>query len=174
MNAVWKSSASVPFSPEPTRIHNGSATAQNASPCVSALCKGSLGWVASLTAIWLEIRSSERWRPRLNDQTGPPLRPAIEPARWAGRHLALLGWLPMTDEDSMRRMSTQQATAAPPRASRFAAALEENGLMVVVLGAFAIVLLVSVRRGLGGDGWLALVSGRGGVEHGRRSHGSAT
>lgn len=74
----------------------------------------------------------------------------------------------------MRRMSTQQATAAPPRVSRFAAALEENGLMVVVLGAFAIVLLVSVRRGLGGDGWLALVSGRWIVEHGLPSHDTLT
>jgi len=46
--------------------------------------------------------------------------------------------------------------------------------MVVVLGAFAIVLLVSVRRGLGGDGWLALVSGRWIVQHGLPSHDTLT
>jgi hypothetical protein len=74
----------------------------------------------------------------------------------------------------MRSVSTQQATVAPPRTSRFAASLEENGLMVVVLGAFAIVLLVSVRRGLGGDGWLALVSGRWIVQHGLPWHDSLT
>lgn len=74
----------------------------------------------------------------------------------------------------MRVMSAQQAAAAPPRTSRLAAALEENGLMVVVLGAFAIVLLVSLRRGLGGDGWLALVSGRWIVQHGLPSHDTLT
>jgi len=74
----------------------------------------------------------------------------------------------------MRRVSTQEATAAPPRVSRFTAALEENGLMVVVLGAFAIVLLVSLRRGLAPDGWLAFVSGRWIVQHGLPSHDTLT
>jgi hypothetical protein len=46
--------------------------------------------------------------------------------------------------------------------------------MVVVLGAFAIVLLVSLRRGLGGDGWLALVSGRWIVQHGLPWHDTLT
>jgi hypothetical protein len=46
--------------------------------------------------------------------------------------------------------------------------------MVVVLGAFAIVLLVSLRRGLGGDGWLALVSGRWIVQHGLPWHDTIT
>jgi hypothetical protein len=78
------------------------------------------------------------------------------------------------DEDSMRSVSSQQATAAPPRVSKITAALEENGLMVVVLGAFAIVLLVSLRRGLGGDGWLALVAGRWIVAHGLPSHDTLT
>src|SRR5205085_9265699 len=75
---------------------------------------------------------------------------------------------------SMRRVSSQQATAAPPRVSRLTAALEENGLMVVVLGAFAIVLLVSLRRGLAPDGWLAFVSGRWIVQHGLPSHDALT
>ena len=74
----------------------------------------------------------------------------------------------------MRSMSTQEATTAPPRVSRFAAALEENGLLVVALGAFAIVLVVVLRRGLGGDSWLALVSGRWIVQHGLPSHDTLT
>jgi hypothetical protein len=46
--------------------------------------------------------------------------------------------------------------------------------MVVVLGAFAIVLLVSLRRGLAADGWLTLVSGRWIVQHGLPSHDALT
>jgi hypothetical protein len=74
----------------------------------------------------------------------------------------------------MQEMSTQEVTTAPPRTSRFGAALEENGLLVVALGAFTIVLLVALRRGLGGDGWLALVSGRWIVQHGLPSHDTLT
>ena len=74
----------------------------------------------------------------------------------------------------MRPMSTQEATAAQPRAGRFTAALEENGLLVIALGAFAIALVVALRTGLGGDGWLALVSGRWIVQHGLPSHDSLT
>ena len=74
----------------------------------------------------------------------------------------------------MEEMSTQEVTTAPPRTSRFSAALEENGLLVVALGAFTIVLLVALRRGLGGDGWLALVSGRWIVQHGLPSHDTLT
>jgi len=57
---------------------------------------------------------------------------------------------------------------------RAARLLEENGLLVVVLAAFAIVLLITLRRGLGGDGWLALVAGRWIVQHGLPSHDSLT
>jgi hypothetical protein len=39
---------------------------------------------------------------------------------------------------------------------------------------FAIALLVTLRRGLGGDGWLALVSGRWIVQHGLPSHDALT
>lgn len=68
----------------------------------------------------------------------------------------------------------QVTTTAAPRTGRVGAALEENGLMVVVMAAFAIVLLVTLRRGLGGDGWLALVSGRWIVQHGLPSHDALT
>ena len=59
-------------------------------------------------------------------------------------------------------------------AARIGVALEEDGLLVVVLAAFAIVLLVTLRRGLGIDGWLALLAGRGIVQHGLPSHDSLT
>ena len=42
--------------------------------------------------------------------------------------------------------------------------LEEDGLLVVVLAMFAIVLLVTLRRGLAVDGWLAVVAGLLGFE----------
>ena len=81
----------------------------------------------------------------------------------------------MAGRDSMKSMSTQEATAAPqPRVGRLATALEENGLLVICLGAFAITLLVTLRRGLGGDGWLALVAGRSIVQHGLPSHDTLT
>ena len=54
--------------------------------------------------------------------------------------------------------------------ARIGAALEEDGLLVVALAAFAVVLLVTLRRGLGGDGWLAVVAGRWIVQHGLPSH----
>src|SRR5215469_11073086 len=54
-----------------------------------------------------------------------------------------------------RDMSSQQATQARPAApGRVAAFLEENGLVVVVLGAFAIVLVVALRKDLVVDGWM--------------------
>jgi hypothetical protein len=68
-------------------------------------------------------------------------------------------------------MSSQQATQAQPAATgRFAAFLEENGLLVIVLGAFAIVLVVALRKDLVVDGWMALVSGRWIAQHGLPSH----
>jgi len=74
----------------------------------------------------------------------------------------------------MRSMSTPEAAAAPPRAGTLATTLEDNGLLVVALSAFTIVLLVALRRGLGGDGWLALESGRWIVQHGLPSHDPLT
>ena len=59
-------------------------------------------------------------------------------------------------------------------AARAGAVLEQDGLLVVALAVFAIVLLVSLRRSLGGDGWLALLVGRLIVQHGLPSHDSLT
>lgn len=80
----------------------------------------------------------------------------------------------MTDLRS-RQMSSEQATAAQPAAtSRIGAILEENGLLIIVLGAFAIVLLVAMHNELVVDGWMALVSGRWVVQHGLPSHDALT
>jgi hypothetical protein len=74
-----------------------------------------------------------------------------------------------------KHMSTQQATQSQPATtSRFAAFLEENGLLVIVLGAFAIVLVVALRKDLVVDGWMALVSGRWIAQHGLPSHDTLT
>lgn len=74
-----------------------------------------------------------------------------------------------------RDMSTQQATQAQSTArGRSGAFLEENGLVVIVLGAFAIVLIVALRKDLVVDGWMALVSGRWVAQHGLPSHDTLT
>lgn len=59
-------------------------------------------------------------------------------------------------------------------AARVAVVLEEEGLLVIALAAFAIALLVTLRRGLGGDGYLALLAGRSIVQHGLPSHDTLT
>jgi hypothetical protein len=66
--------------------------------------------------------------------------------------------------------STQATTDRPATRGKLAAGLEENGLVVIVLGAFAIVLLVALRKDLVVDGWMALVSGRWIAQHGLPSH----
>jgi hypothetical protein len=48
--------------------------------------------------------------------------------------------------------------------------LEENGTLVMVVAAFAIVMLAALRHALVVDGWLALVSGREISQHGLPSH----
>src|SRR5215471_16263189 len=74
-----------------------------------------------------------------------------------------------------RQMSSQQATQVKPAtAGRFTAFLERNGLLVIVLGAFAIVVLVALRKDLVVDGWMALVSGRWIAQHGLPSHDTLT
>src|SRR3954464_13175358 len=68
-------------------------------------------------------------------------------------------------------MSSEQATATQPaQARRGGAFLEENGLVVIVLGAFAIVLVLALRKDLVIDGWMALVSGRWIAHHGLPTH----
>jgi hypothetical protein len=70
----------------------------------------------------------------------------------------------------MRRMNSRQATAEQPVSGRIAGLLEENGLLVIVLGAFAIVFVLSLHTQLVVDGWMAIVSGRWIVQHGLPSH----
>jgi hypothetical protein len=74
----------------------------------------------------------------------------------------------------MRRVSSTPATAERPTSSGFAGLLEENGLLVIVLGAFAIVFVLSLHRQLVVDGWMAIVSGRWIVQHGLPSHDALT
>jgi hypothetical protein len=72
-------------------------------------------------------------------------------------------------------MSSEQVTeAAPATAGRIASSLEKNGLVVIVLGAFAIVLVLSLHKQLVVDGWMALVSGRWIVQHGLPSRDALT
>jgi hypothetical protein len=68
-------------------------------------------------------------------------------------------------------MDSQQATPAQPGATgRLAGVVEENGLLFIVLGAFALVLVVALHKDLVVDGWMALVSGRWVAQHGLPSH----
>jgi hypothetical protein len=72
-------------------------------------------------------------------------------------------------------MSSEQATAARPSAAgRLAGLLEENGLVIIVLGAFAIVFLLALRKDIVIDGWMALVSGRWIAQHGLPTHDMLT
>ena len=66
----------------------------------------------------------------------------------------------------MRKMNSTQATAEQPASGRIAGLLEENGLLVIALGAFAIVFVLSLHRQLVVDGWMAIVSGRWIAQHG--------
>ena len=70
----------------------------------------------------------------------------------------------------MRKMNSTQATAEQPASGRIAGLLEENGLLVIVLGAFAIVFVLSLHNQLVVDGWMAIVSGRWIAQHGLPSH----
>jgi len=52
--------------------------------------------------------------------------------------------------------------------------LEDNGTVVMVVGAFAVAMLAALRTGLATDGWLALLAGREIAQHGLPSHDSLT
>jgi hypothetical protein len=71
-------------------------------------------------------------------------------------------------------MNSTQATAERPASGRLAGLFEENGLLVIVLGAFAVVFVLSLRKQLVVDGWMAIVSGRWIVQHGLPSHDTLT
>jgi hypothetical protein len=74
-------------------------------------------------------------------------------------------------------VSVQQHTAGPPLRrslgsfpAELGRLLEENGTLVMVVAAFAIVMLTVLRQALVVDGWMALVSGREISQHGLPSH----
>jgi hypothetical protein len=64
--------------------------------------------------------------------------------------------------------------ARPRRRARIAELLEENGTLVLVVCAFAIVVATHIPQGLAADGWMALLSGREIVQHGLPSHDALT
>jgi hypothetical protein len=71
----------------------------------------------------------------------------------------------------MQKVSSEQAIGAKPAtAGRVTGFLEENGLLIMALGVYAIVVIVRLDRDLVGDGWMDLVSGRWIAQHGLPSH----
>jgi hypothetical protein len=98
-----------------------------------------------------------------------------ESRRFARATLALLGYHCQRGRDSIRQVSSDQAMVAKPAVlGRLARFLEENGLLVMALGAFAIVLLIGLRTDLVVDSWLALAAGRWIAQHGLPSHNTLT
>jgi len=79
-------------------------------------------------------------------------------------------------------MSAQQQTVPVTAKSesrngltkRVSEGLEENGTVVVVVAAFAAVLITHLRTALAPDGWMALLSGRVVAQHGLPSHDTLT
>lgn len=81
----------------------------------------------------------------------------------------------------MRHVSAHQESTRIPagtvsverKVGRLAGLLEENGTVVLVVAAFAAVLITHLRTALAQDGWMALLSGRV-VAHGLPSHDTLT
>src|SRR5262249_54679618 len=67
-------------------------------------------------------------------------------------------------------VSTQATTKGPTAVGRLGQLLEENGTVVLVVAAFAAILITHLRTALSVDGWMALLSGRVMAEHGLPSH----
>jgi hypothetical protein len=83
----------------------------------------------------------------------------------------------------MRRVSAQQESSArlsgddlsvERQARTLGRLLEENGTVVLVVAAFAAVLITHLRNALAADGWMALLSGRVVAQHGLPSHETIT
>jgi hypothetical protein len=68
-----------------------------------------------------------------------------------------------------RRTAVKQTAVA-----RVGRVLEEDGTVVVVVAAFAAVLITHLRTALAADGWMALLSGRVVAQHGLPSHDTLT
>jgi hypothetical protein len=76
-----------------------------------------------------------------------------------------------------RQETGAAATRAPGRrsiAQRIGLGLEENGTLVLVVAAFAAVLVVDLRNLLVTDGWMALLSGQAVAQHGLPAHDTLT
>jgi hypothetical protein len=77
-------------------------------------------------------------------------------------------------------VSAEQSTAVPRSAggrgssSRLARTLEENGTLVIAVAAFALIMLIVLRKALVVDGWMAIMSGREIAQHGLPSHDALT
>ena len=72
-------------------------------------------------------------------------------------------------------MSRQEATAASPRAlGKLMAVLEEDGLLIMALGVYAIAVILRLDRDMVADGWMDLVSGRWIAQHGLPSRDALT
>src|SRR5690242_19833875 len=71
-------------------------------------------------------------------------------------------------------MRATQVEGLRGRVARLAANLEENGTLVVVVAAFAAVLITHLSTALAADGWMALLSGRVVAQHGLPSHDTLT
>ena len=69
---------------------------------------------------------------------------------------------------------TERARSAERRPGSVSRLLEENGTLVLVVAAFAAVLITQLRSALAADGWMALLSGRVVAQHGLPSHESIT
>jgi hypothetical protein len=83
----------------------------------------------------------------------------------------------------MRRVSAHQESSArrtggdvsvERRAGTLARLLEENGTLVLVVAAFAAVMITHLKNALAADGWMALLSGRVVAQHGLPSHETIT
>lgn len=83
----------------------------------------------------------------------------------------------------MRRVSAQQEsstrlpggdTSVERQTSTVGRLLEEDGTVVLVVAAFAAVLITHLRGALAADGWMALLSGRVVAQHGLPSHDTIT
>jgi hypothetical protein len=83
----------------------------------------------------------------------------------------------------MRRVSAHQesSTRLPGgdvsverRAGTLGRLLEENGTLVLVVAAFAAVMITHLKNALAADGWMALLSGRVVAQHGLPSHETIT
>lgn len=70
--------------------------------------------------------------------------------------------------------ATTEADRRSGLAARVSAGLEENGTLVLVVAAFAAVLITHLRTALAADGWMALLSGRVVAQHGLPSHDTLT